>query len=534
MSSIDSNTPLSSEQLPGEATEHRQFGRSRTLRVMAIVRWIILGLVALVAGYNVWKYWGPGSSAKPSYRADRYYCPMHSQIRSPDPGACPICNMKLVPIPSHDPSDRPGSVSRQELPLGAGGHGGPASTTTAGALRPNAPADVASITLPTERRQLIGVTTTPVTRGALDQKLRVPGVVEAPETGLAQVSVRAAGFIERVAVRETGARVSRGQPLAWIYSPDIYRAQEEFLAASRWAAGAATPGSAAETAPTEMVAAARRGLELLGLTSADIDEISRLGKPLRAIAVRAPISGHVTRFNAVLGLHVSPDTSLYEIADLSHVWVIASVHERDLALIRVGMAATFVTSSQPAISAEARVELVEPEISGATRTARVRVSIGNLKFEIRPGQYGDVVFKLPESTALVIPKDAVIRTGEHDYVFLDMGAGRFEPRTVRIGAQSGDRVQIIDGISEGDQVVTRGTFMLDSESRLKASLAAAPQPSSPVGGARQAEDGPVCEAAFDREKYPDKFDQCRLCERQHAGMGAMVQDCKAAIARPWR
>jgi Cu(I)/Ag(I) efflux system membrane fusion protein len=182
----------------------------------------------------------------------------------------------------------------------------------------------------------------------------------------------------------------------------------------------------------------------------------------------------------------------------------------------------------------ARVELVEPEVSETTRTARVRLTVQNANLDLLPGQYGDVLFELPESTGIVIPKDAVIHTGEHDYVFVDAGSGRFEPRTVGVGNQVGDRVQILEGLVEGERVVSRGSFMLDSESRLQASLAATPSSSPGLGGARPAELGPLCEEAFDQEKYPDKFNQCRLCERQHAGMGSMVGDCKNAIPRPWR
>jgi Cu(I)/Ag(I) efflux system membrane fusion protein len=378
--------------------------------------------------------------------------------------------MNLEPIP-------------ERMQASAGAAGAPSQPSA----QPNAPPDLAPVTLTAERQQLVGVTTTPATRGTLGQELRVPGSVEAPETGRAQVRSRAAGFIERVAVRETGVRVTRGQPLAWIYSPDIYRAQEEFLAAGRWATGAGTPNSARGTSPGEMVAAARRALELLGLSEADVEEISRSGSAMRAIPVRAPISGHVTSFNAVLGLHASPETTLYEIADLSRVWVIASVHERDLPHVRTGMPARFASSSRPNDPVAARVELVEPEVSEATRTARVRLTIQNAKFELRPGQYGDVTFELPESTALVVPKDAVIHTGTHAYVFVDVGAGRFEPRTVRAGTQAGDRVQVLEGLAEGDRVVARGSFMLDSESRLQASLAAVPAPSRADAGPPPAE-----------------------------------------------
>ncbi|HKO95192.1 MAG TPA: efflux RND transporter periplasmic adaptor subunit, partial [Polyangiaceae bacterium] len=165
----------------------------------------------------------------------------------------------------------------------------------------------------------------------------------------------------------------------------------------------------------------------------------------------------------------SPDTTLYEIADLSRVWVIASAHERDLAVVVPGMSARFASSSRPAEPVAARVDLVEPEVSETTRTVRVRLTLQNPKSMFRPGQYGDVTFELPQSEALLVAKDSVIHTGEQAYVFVDTGAGRFEPRTVRVGAEAGERVQVLEGVAEGERVVSRGNFMLDSESRLQAS-----------------------------------------------------------------
>jgi Cu(I)/Ag(I) efflux system membrane fusion protein len=381
---------------------------------------------------------------------------------------------------------------------------------------------------------MIGVATSAVVRQSLGDRLRVPGVVSSPETGFAQVRVRASGFVERVAVRQTGVHVTRGQTLVWIYSPEIYRAQEELLAAARWNEGAGAAGTPAAGA-AELGAAARRGLELLGLSNADIEEILRSGRPMRAIPVRAPISGFVTRFNAVLGFRADPEMVLYELADLSTVWVVASVYERDIGHIRVGMAARFAVTGQTTAPVEARVALIEPQLDEGTRTSRVRLVLSNRDLTLRPGQFGEVNFELPATEGLLVPRDAVIRTGEHDYVYVATAGDHFEPRIVRTGLALGDRVQILEGVAVGDQVVTRGSFMLDSESRLQASLAAAPSPSSAAGSsAASSEQGARCEEAFDRQRFPEKFTQCRACERQHAGMGGMVADCKNAIERPWR
>jgi Cu(I)/Ag(I) efflux system membrane fusion protein len=481
---------------------------------MAVVRWALLGLVTLLAAYTVWTFWGPQQEGHSAHEEARYYCPMHPQIRSPEPGECPICHMNLEPIPDE----------RRNAPA-------PSSAQATSPAAPS-PSNVTPVTVSEEKQRAVGLATSVVESATVGERLRVPGVISAPETGLAQARVRAPGFVEQVAVRQTGVRVTRGQPLAFIYSPEIYRAQEEFLAATRWS-GAASGDGTAPTGAADIAAAARRALELLGLSTTDIEEITRTGRPIRAVAVRAPASGYVTRFNAVLGSRAEPEMVLYEISDLSSVWVVASVHERDLNAMRVGMTARFTTTSTPAEPLSGRVDLIEPLLEESTRTTRVRLVVPNRDGRLRPGQFGEVEFELSASPKLFVPRDAVIRTGEHEYVYVATSAERFEPRVVRTGLSREGRVQLLSGVAAGDRVVTRGSFMLDSESRLQASLAAAPAPTSGSQGGSP-DQGPSCETEFDQQRQADKYMQCRACERQHAGMGRMVADCKNAIARPWR
>lgn len=498
-------SPSPAPEVP-KPTEHAPVS-ARGLRVMAVVRWGLLALVTALAASTVWTYWGPRGDEHAAHTGALYYCPMHPQIRSPRPGHCPICHMNLEPIPD-ERLQAPAATTAPE----------PASPSN---VADAAPPNVTALTLPAEKQQAIGLVTAAVERATLGERLRVPGVISAPETGLAQVRVRAPGFVESVAVRQTGARVQRGQPLAYVYSPEIYRAQEELLAASRWSAASQGSGAAADLA-----AAARHSLELLGVSATELEEITRTGRPIRALAVRAPVSGVVIRFGAILGSRADPEMVLYEIADLSTVWIVASIHERELAALRPGMAARFVAADGGA-PREGRIQLIEPVLDEATRTTRVRVTVPNRDGALRPGQYGEVELELAAAPGLFVPRDAVIRTGEHDYVYLAIGPDRFEPRNVTTGPLRDGRIQIREGLAEGQRVVTRGSFLLDSESRLQASLAAAPPaPGAPAPGS--------CEAEIDRGRFPDKLAQCLACERQHAGMGGMVDDCKNAIPRPWR
>jgi Cu(I)/Ag(I) efflux system membrane fusion protein len=422
---------------------------AHALKIMAAVRWVLLALVTLLAGYTVLTFLGPKSAGHTEHAVDKYYCPMHPEIRSSEPGECPICHMTLEPIPEERKAQRPKS--------------GPAA-------KEEAPANVTAVSLSAEKQKAIGLRTSVVESATLGERLRVPGVVSAPETGISQVRVRAPGFVEQVAVRQTGVRVSAGQPLAFIYSPEIYRAQEEYLAAIGWQ----VPGAAPDPGLPDLTQAARRGLELLGLSQKDIEEITQTKKPIRAIAVRAPASGYITRFGAILGSRADPETVLYEIADLSKVWVLASVHERDLKLMSTGMGARFSATGGKEPPIEGTIDLIEPLLDEATRTTRVRIVIANKETTLRPGQFGQVEFELPAAPGLFVPRDAIIRTGESEYVYVAEASGHFVPRLVEMGITRGDKVEVRKGLREGERVVTRGSFLLDSESRLKASLASAP------------------------------------------------------------
>ena len=436
-------------------------------RVMAVVRWAILVAVTAVAAFSVWRYWGPGSASLPAHREDRFYCPMHPQIRSPDPGHCPICHMTLEPIPE-DRRQPAAPVSSAD----AGADGGAVADASDGGVSLSPPPGLVPVTLSLDRQQLIGMSTATVARRALGAQLRVPGVVEAPENAVAQVHVRTAGFLERVAVRQGGVRVARSQTLAWIYAPEIYQAQQEMLTARRWAG--ASDGGMPEAGHDDVFAGARRRLQFLGVADGDIDEVLRRGVALRAVPIRAPIDGYVTRYAAVLGQYATPEMTLYELSDLSRVWVVASLYERDLARVRRGMSAQFAAAGEGGAPIAARVELVEPSVGAETRTARVRLSVPNPSMRLRPGQYGDVSFSLPGAASLVVPRDAVADTGAAQYVFVDAGGGRFEPRRVRTGVLSGEDLEVTEGLREGERVVARGSFMVDSESRLQSALAATP------------------------------------------------------------
>ncbi len=421
----------------------------RGLRVMAGVRWLLLVAVAALAATTWWTLVlraAPIGDATP-----RYYCPMHPQITSHDPGTCPICFMTLEPIPTarHAAVDDAGVPEAPEPRAG------------------DTPLGTVPVMLTTERRQSSGLTTAAAHRIELEAGARWPAVIEARDGARSEARVRTAAFVERIAVRETGAHVRRGQTLAWLYSPEVLRAEQELLTAHAWTARATSDEMPHEHPMSETEAAARQRLELLGLTRTDVDAVLASGTAPRTFALRAPATGIVTAFGAAVGTYAEPTDVLYEITDYARVRVVASVLDTsELAL--ASSHAELVADGADPIALE--LELIEPTTETGARATRLRFLAANDDGSLRPGAIGEVVVQGSARSVLVVPRDALIDRGLVQYVFVERGGGLFEPRVVEPGALIGDEREILAGLGDGDRVVTRGAFVLDSESRLASAV----------------------------------------------------------------
>jgi Cu(I)/Ag(I) efflux system membrane fusion protein len=501
----------------------------RGVKTMAVVRWVFLASAIVLAAFSWWSLVA-AQPRGPDFAHAKYHCPMHPQIVSDQPGECPICHMTLEPMPAVRSSGPNASASGSASVAASGarplrpvpmrvGTGTAAPMATPGSTPPG----TTSLTLALDRVQAIGVRTEVASQRPLSSKLRITAAVAPTEQGAAEVHVRAAGFVEQLYVDQTGIQVRAGQALFALYSPELYQAESELLAARQWGdAGAAT------------TSAAHRKLELLGMASGDIDRVIAKGEPQRAIPVYAPQAGYVAKKAVVRGSYVRPEDTLYQIQDLSKVYVVADVFANDIARVHVGDEGTFTPTARPGVQLTAKVDLVYPTWNVEARTARVRLQLKNPDRSLRPGEYGTVAFALPVRTVLFVPRDAVVDTGEATYVFVDEGEGRFSPRVVTLDGEDGDSAIVRDGIEAGDRVVSGATFLIDSESRLRASIAAsAPMTSTPIPGG-SSEDAPSCDADFDRARYPDKWTDCHKCTQVHHGMGTMEADCKNAIPKPWK
>jgi Cu(I)/Ag(I) efflux system membrane fusion protein len=395
----------------------------------------------------------PGSqlAASPSV-TELWHCPMHPTYVSDRPGTCPICGMNLV----------------RGVP--------PTSVPTAVAGR-------VTVMLPPERRQVLGVRSEPVRRVRLTRTIRTVGRVAADERRLHHVHTKFEGFVEHLYVNFTGQLVHRGEPLLSIYSPELQATQQEYLLA--WRAKAKLAGSGIESASqgaADLLEAARQRLLLWDIPPDQIERIERTGQVQRTLDLRSDVSGFVVQKTVVHGMRVTPADTLFDIADLSHLWVLADVYESDLPSVRLGMPAEVTIPFLPGRAWNGPVTYIAPTVEEKTRTIKVRIEVDNAGELLKPDMYADVFLKTEMGEGLVLPDSAVIDAGDRQIVFLERDAGLFEPREVRLGTKTPDGFQVLSGLTEGDRVVTSANFLIDSESSLKAALAALkPQTGVPPG-----------------------------------------------------
>jgi multidrug efflux pump subunit AcrA (membrane-fusion protein) len=298
-----------------------------------------------------------------------------------------------------------------------------------------------------------------VGRRSLTETVRAVATIVPDESRISHVHTRVSGWIEHLDVNTTGEIVRAGQPLAHIFSQELLSSQTEYLAARR--------NTAASGITSAVVASGRTRLGVLGMTPAEIDAIEQSGEPKRLVTVVAPSGGVVVNRGITVGTSVDPSTTLLTIADLSRVWVLAEVPEASIPSVRVGTTAELDFPASGRSVFTARVDFVYPTLTERTRTLRVRMSAANPGGALRPGLYGTAAFQSAGQNVITVPRDAVVDTGLQQHVFVAM-ADRFEPRPVVVGMQLADRVEIREGLREGEQVVASGVFLLDSESRLRA------------------------------------------------------------------
>ena len=400
---------------------------------MTFRKWIVLGVALLVAAGSGFRLMQRSATHAPADAGGRdvasagrkalyWYDPMRPDVHFDAPGKSPFMDMELQ-----------AKYAEGQAPAGGG----------------------TVIEVDPRMAQNLGIRTAAVARGAIARSANVVGAVEVDEKLMYAVESRAEGWVERLSVRAVGEPVKQGQPLAGVYSPELYSAQEELALA-------------AKSGDADLLAASRQRLSLLGMPDAQIEQVQQSGHAQRQTQVVSPRSGVVTELNVREGQKVTPGAPLMRIADLSRVWITVEVPESLAAAVSQGRSAEARLSAVPGKAFEGRVDYVYPNLDAATRTVRARIVFENRAGVLKPGMYANVAIAGGgQSEALLVPTEAVIRTGTRSVVIVAEDAGRFRPAEVTLGAEHEGQIAILAGLEEGQRVVTSGQFLIDSEASLR-------------------------------------------------------------------
>lgn len=434
-----------------------------TLRTLLMVS-LISSLATGALGFFLAQRHGKDSQSlqhgqKTIQAAEKYQCPMHPTIVQEHPGNCPICGMKLVKQTT--PTPRKDEMGRDLNPV----HADDTSNSTPPV------AGLAAIDIDPSRQQLIGLSTAEAKLAKVGGAWRTVGRVVVDETRVHHVNLKVSGFVERIYVDFIGKQIQKGQPLFSLYSPDLLAAEDEYLLALKTRgilnAASATPDSDNDT----LVSASRRKLALWDLPEKTLDQIALTRQATKTITFYSPASGVITKKDVVQGMKLDAGAMPYEIVDLSTVWVVADVYESELRFVKAGMPATLTLNAFPNREFNGKAVFIDPMLDPMTRTVKVRLTFPNPTKELKPEMFGEVVLKGVPHDGVTVPINAVIDSGTTHVVFVAVGNGKFRPRMVRLGDSDDTQVEVVSGLSVGEKVVTRANFLVNSESRLRASLA---------------------------------------------------------------
>jgi len=436
------------------------------IRFFPICTMLSIGLLVLFALSGCSK---PTGKTTADADVDYYTCTMHPSVHSKDPGKCPICSMDLVPVMKKASNE----TKAKEAPSTMTGANG-----SMGSMQmPSPDQDTGKsheFTVPVERQQQIGVTFATVTKRPIRHLIRSVGVLESDTSKTYDYVARVDGYVQELKVNSPGQEVSQGQPLITIYSPDLRSTEQELinLLNDRDRHGANRVSN------DQLIDASKRRLKLWNVSDQEIAEIEQSRKPSDQLILRSPFDGVVGEVMSRPGMNVKTGDKLVTVLDLSHLWVWAEFYENEVGLLKQGQQIDVSLPVFPNQTFQGQIAVINPIIDAAKRTARVRIDIPNAKGQLRPGMYANVETKIDEGEGLTIPVQAALPTGERMLVFLDRGQGKLLPRYVQVGRsfttfdgqQEGNYYQVVNGLQEGDRIVTSANFLIDAESQVQGAL----------------------------------------------------------------
>lgn len=339
-----------------------------------------------------------------------------------------------------------------------------------------------------ELQRRIGVRTVMVAVKPIQKTIRTVGRIEIDERNQATVNTKIEGWIEKLYVDYTGRYVKNGEPLVEIFSPELVATQQEFINTKKWArkqtrsiphenhnhdANTETQelpsvmNQLLEKDAKAMLEAARQRLRLWDISEKQIRKIEQTGKPIRTLTLFSPVSGYITQKMAVQGMKVMPGEKLFDIADFSHVWIVADIYEYELSAVRIGQPVKVTLSYFPGREWTSRIDYIYPVFSAETRTAKVRMTLPNPEGQLKPQMFTNVLIRVDMGKKLMIPDSAVIDTGRGQVVYVDQGDGIFEPREIDTGLKADGSVEVLRGLRAGEKVASSANFLIDSEAQLK-------------------------------------------------------------------
>lgn len=399
-----------------------------------------------------------------------YICPMHPTYTSDRPGDCPICGMRLVKKEMKEKGENKKIVERKmKMPMDDS------------EMKDMKMEDDKSVELEIDpaKQQYIGINTTKVIKKNVNKEIKALGTIAAAETMLSHIHTKFSGYIKKVFADYEGKLVKKGEPLFTVYSPELVSTQEEYLLALQ--AKDKLKGNKfpeINASQESLLEAAKRRLELWDITDEQINKLEETRQATKELTFYSPVNGFIIKREAFEGTEITPEDTLYDIADLSKVWAQVEVYEVDLPLIMVDQNAIVNFPYDNLKPITAKITYIYPIVDPMTRTTKVRLEINNTGFNLKPDMYISANIQSSFGSQIVVPVRAVIDSGERQIVFVKNDEGKFVPKQVRLGSEVGNERVIFEGLEEGEEVVTDGNFLLDSESNLETAL----RQMKPAGG----------------------------------------------------
>jgi Cu(I)/Ag(I) efflux system membrane fusion protein len=412
---------------------------------------IFLAVITLAAaaggGWYLWqkKEAGTATGQKAAQGKQLYTCSMHPFIIKDKPGACPICGMQLIKkIDTGDTAAAQIPEQKQQTNM------------------------LSHVTLSPTQRVMANVATIEVRQQTLNKEINAVGIVQFDQSRQAKVTAWIAGRIDQLHVNKVGDFVSKTRPVAEVYSPDLLSSQQEYLLAIKSRDQLKnSPIPSISQNGEGLVASAKQRLMLFGVKESQIAALEKAGKPIIRLPIYTPLSGVVIEKMVQQGQYVNTGDVLFNIADLSKVWVEVEVYENEFPNIHMGQQVEIRSQSFPGKPFTGRIAYIYPFLDPKTRTVKARVEMPNPGMRLKPDMFVNAIIKVPLGSSIVVPITAVMDTGKRQVVWVESSPGMFEPRDVQVGQRTDDKAQILSGLKPGDKVAVSGGYLIDSEAQLK-------------------------------------------------------------------